>query len=414
MLIHTKPVFLLVLPFALVGIMVSLKPERPPNRWLPTVAQALVPIFLAFILCLPWGIRNYLIHKTVVPVCTVACWHLVCASMGEKDLLAKAMIEYVYAPEREGFAEGDYFREGMDMSRKEFMANPLRVTAAGAARLVAGWTPWPPYRVFLPHAYLFPLKFKEKYLFPLPDFEGLLYLFLFAVIYAAVARRRQLTAATVLWLSPSTPVLAIVIGYALAHIIAIPLVQYRFVMEPVCVVLGVGFCAGLFGMTAERRAVPYQAWMILVLTAALSLIALAPFFIGKQHRAIDYSTFMASTTDALGFEELRKLQWRASGSLPAGTNVSMPGVVRHLKPDWSYPPNERFGIASPGAAAARLYVRLNATDTPLGTGEVRLNFKSGPLPMEGEAIIIHGQARTGTYKDLIIDVDTWRQLPAKR
>jgi len=148
-LIHTRPAFLLLLPIILVGTFWFLRDSlvgKLSSRLNFGLLIALVVIF-----CAPWLLRNYQRHGTMVPVCTLAGWHLGAHARSLDELPVDLMWNYIYDPSRRGYAEGDYFRETTSQSVQMALQQPVQTTVTGLARIVYSWGFEKPYiRLFLP------------------------------------------------------------------------------------------------------------------------------------------------------------------------------------------------------------------------------------------------------------------------
>lgn len=408
LLIHTKPAFLLALPFAIAGVAIEL---GGAGNVMARLAKSLLPLMIVIALCVPWGLRNYFIHRTFVPVCTVAGWHLVCASTSDRKLAVKELISYVYAPGREGFTEGDYFREGLSISRGAFLEAPAKVFMTGVARLAAAWAPWPPYRVCLPKAYCLPLRFGDLLVIPVPDFEGFGYVVAIALTAAVFLKRRNILAAVCSWLRLSRPVVVLVVGYVAVHVISIPMEQYLFVIEPLLVVLGIGLCMEIYQWGSEQAGHDSEAALMVMCAgvAALSLLLALPLIVGREVSVVEYPKGR-SHGQCLGIEDLRRLQWRAFGDIPSGTKASLAGVVKYSTRGWRYIEDDTRGEQCSDSSTAKLYVRLHSPDFPIGIGDARLNFPSQIAPKDGDAVIVRGSVATGRFKDFIVNVESWAPL----
>ncbi|MCK5843935.1 MAG: glycosyltransferase family 39 protein, partial [Victivallales bacterium] len=284
LLIHTRPVFLVVVPLLGPAIYFQLSKFKssggepssccgrgegegslsicPFNQLLNVLKtdcrvkllKSILPIVLIALLCLPWGIRNYRIHKTIVPVCTIAGWHIASNGSFDMKLSLKFLMDHIYAPKHRGFTEGDYFVLGRRLFLDSFFEHPVKLPFFGGVRLVRGWsTPAPWWRFLLPKAYVFPIKVGHSSIIPLPDFEGMIYLFVFANLAAFVFLRRRALSACVAVLHDFRGILVLCVGYAIVHIIGIPLIAYRFIVEPVAILFGVALIFEFYRAFRESR-----------------------------------------------------------------------------------------------------------------------------------------------------------------
>ena len=216
LLIHTRPVFLVALPFLFPAIWMQLSSTKKkkntlsPNeskkwhgikeklKWISSdrkikCIKSLIPILLIFLLCLPWGIRNYKKHKTIIPVSIIAGWHIASNINYDLKLSIQYLTDQLYAPEHRSFKEADHFNAAKSKIYEAFFDNPVKFTIFGFARLIYSWTPPGPfYRFILPRAYVFPIKVYDSYILPLPDFEGLIYLFIASTVLASICLMKKI------------------------------------------------------------------------------------------------------------------------------------------------------------------------------------------------------------------------------
>lgn len=465
LLIHTRPVFLLVVPFLIPAIYLqlskfnlkhlesssddgegsiekssSISPFKHLLNVLKTdssgkLLKTILPVALIALLCLPWGIRNYRIHKTIVPVCTIAGWHIASNGSFDMKLSLKFLTDHIYAPKHRGFTEGDYFVLGRRMFLESFLEHPVKLPLFGSVRLVRGWsTPAPWWRFLLPKAYLFPIRVGSSFIIPLPDFEGIIYLFVFANLAAfAFLRRRALLACLVVG-REFRGILVLCAGYALAHVIGIPLIAYRFIIEPLFIVFGVALFWEFYGVFRESRdsanlavsgvtcdTIPTRdvevastsgkggdIAILAVCALIINVALIIPAFHALDARTFDYAIFdkaRFATPKSLGYEALRSLQWKHLGSVPDGTRSTISGMVVYGTRGFRFDPDEYNPVKSAESASARLRVEYDFPGAPLGIGDVRLNFKKDQLPPDGEFVKVYGTVETGPFKELILNVE---------
>jgi hypothetical protein len=394
--------------------------------------KTILPVVLIALLCLPWGIRNYRIHKTIVPVCTIAGWHIASNGSFDMKLSLKFLTDHIYAPKHRGFNEGDYFVLGRRMFFDAFMDHPVKLPFFGFVRLVRGWSPPSPWwRIVLPKAYLFPIQIGKGIIVPLPDFEGFIYIFIFANIAVFLfAKRLRKVAAKVLFRTSREfrGIFLWLAGYALAHVIGIPLIAYRFIIEPVFIVFGVTLILGYWRCFRESRdsgesdllstslaqtepvdrgTKAYVA-ILAVFAILFNLFLIIPAFHLSFNRTCDYAfaDYPSDTTPkALDYAALRELQWKQLGNVPKGTRIVLAGMLVYGAPGFRFDSNEYNPVKSAKFASARLRVRYDSPGNPLGVGDVRLNFKRDELLPDGEFVKVYGTVETGPFKELIVNVE---------
>ncbi|MCK5845629.1 MAG: glycosyltransferase family 39 protein, partial [Victivallales bacterium] len=287
LLIHTRPVFMIALPFLIPAIYLQLSDfnrktdtseadgenhqstasasSRPIRNFLAFARadyrskcwKTLLPVFLIAMLCIPWEVRNYRIHKTVVPVCTIAGWHIASNGSFNMKLSLKFLTSHIYAPDHRAYSEGDFFALSRRMFFDSYLEHPFKLPFFGFIRLVRSWSPPLPWlRFFLPRAYVFPIQISNNAILPLPDFEGMIYLFIFANLAVFAFRRRfgkKVATAVARVFREFRGILILMAGYSLTHIIGIPLIAYRFIMEPLCLVFAVALMLEYWRIFREHR-----------------------------------------------------------------------------------------------------------------------------------------------------------------
>lgn len=453
LLIHTRPVFLLLIP--VVGLCAWL--ELAGGAWRVRLARAVLPAVLVLALCLPWGIRNWRLHQAVVPVCVTAGWHLVNRAQTTADLSVKFLTDYIYAPAHAKFAEGDYYREGMKLSGELFRREPFRVLGNGALRVIHGWIlPQSPFRFFLPRAYVRPVFLGERWFIPVPDAEGLLYLAVGLTVLGAVWWRRRWRQCVGTWFRQSRSLLLLLFAYAIVHILGFPLIQYRFIIEPVMLILGVGLVVGYLAVWRVGRASAAEICNLKseiapFLSAICSLPS--PFakatadrsvirspsceFRGAENLPLGFSALflvailtawgvrsdrpwlcypdLAVSPGQLNYRLARQGQWRNAGDLPPASRAAFAGVVRYSRPGLVFPADWAVAVPAAQGTVAMLYVncrdeRFAGTLGELGLGDCKLNFAGPTVPHDGDTIQVQGILKTGAYKDLILDVESWQKF----
>ena len=442
LLIHTRPVFLVALPFLIPAIYLQLSAKTDKkekrhwllNSWKQKLLKTLLPIAIIAILCLPWGIRNYKLHHTIVPVCTVAGWHIASNINFDLKLSIKYLMDNFFAPEHQHYTEGDFFDLSKRIFYKSIIEHPFKIPAFGLARLIYLWTPpaRPFYRFLLPKAYIFPINISDSIKLPFPDFEGFLYLLCFATFAAVCVIRKKTWPALLYILYRGRSLLIIVLGYSLVHIIGIPLISYRFLIEPLLLIFGTALLVKYFeifravkkceirnepntqssanlhstGNSGARR----DIITLITFTTILLLLTLLPLLYRGTPKTIEYKK---QNTNKITYTQLRNLQWQNLGNIPPDTKITLQGIVKYLHKGFKYPKEDYYAEKNAKFAAGRLYVRFGEKSNPLGIGDVRLNFPGSKIPKNGEAVTVTGTASTGLFKEIIIDVDTFEKLPQK-
>jgi hypothetical protein len=436
LLIHTRPVFMVAFPFMYAAVFVQLcfaeKNEKREDSaggrlcssaFRKTLIKAALPVLIAGLLCLPWIIRNYREHHTFVPVCTIAGWHIANNINFDLKLSIKFFVEGLYAPERKNFTEGDYFRLAKDEFYSAFFSNPAKFILYGIGRLVYLWSPPEPYlRIFNPAAYVFPLH-AGGITVPVPDFEGILYIFLTALIVMFFISgfsgiRSETGAALYKFRGP----LVLAGGYALVHIIGIPLIAYRLFVEPVFIILAVNILWGFFCRIKNIRFDDVKNGKMFKYLYPFSLFYL--YFIAFF---VMFLVFVPLLTPAYGFSfrypdiryedgvssyaQIRAEQWNSLGNIQPGTKIKVMGITRYIHPGFKFVTDDYYAVADKNFSAGRLFCRYGSAENPTGTGDVRLNFGKGiPVPENGRAVILEGTARSGIFKEIIINVTKWHYI----
>jgi 4-amino-4-deoxy-L-arabinose transferase-like glycosyltransferase len=437
-LIHTRPVFLLLVPALALAAWLQLRPAdeghaaaRPNLRGM-RLLKAAFPAALALLLCLPWGVRNHRLHQAVVPVCVTAGWHLVNRAQTVEDLSVKFLTDYIYDPAHVNFAEGDYYRQGMRLSRDLFWREPLRVLGFGTLRVIHGWLlPSSPWRPLLPRAYVRPVPLGTRgHVVPVPDAEGLLYLLGFCCLATLVWRPRQWLGDASPWLHRALPLLVLLAAYALVHVIGFPLVQYRFTIEPLLLILGSGLALRLLAPLANPKVAPRPPAAAATPTfpgtenlplacALLLLLAVVVAWTARSPRSPVHYSDATLPHGHLGYPETRQWQWQNLGNLPPDTKAAFVGIVKYSRPGLAFPAGLAVAVPQPGSAVAMLYVQAHDANAPsslaaLGIGDCKLNFPDRHVPKDGQAIAVSGSLTTGAYKDLILKVETWSAIPSNK
>jgi len=416
-LIHTRPVFLLLLPA--LGLAAWL--ELAGSAWRNRLIRATLLATLALILCLPWGIRNWRLHQAIVPVCVTAGWHLVNRAQTTADLSVSFLTDYIYEPAHAKFAEGDYYREGMKLSGKLFRHEPFRVLGNGCLRVIHGWIlPQTPWRWLLPRAYIRPVYFGSRWFVPVPDAEGLLYLFLALSAVAIYQLKRDWLKAMATWFRPARAALLLLAAYAAAHVLGFPLIQYRFIVEPLLLILGVGLAITLLTAMGWLRVAPASCEFrnpvnLLPTAATIALLSLLLFALPRSASPSQDYDPVSAPAGYIGYAAARQRQWQFRGELPPDTRAALAGVIKYRRTNLRFPSGQAAAVPDEQSAVAMLYVRYadrcaRSGIERLGDGDCKLNLPGQTTLRDGDAVFVQGTLHTGAYKDLILDVESWQKL----
>lgn len=408
LMIHTKPAFILALPFVCLAYYLYLKDVALFRR---RFAASILPGVIVLLLCVPWALRNYRIHNSVVPVCTVAGWHLYDTVLDLKELSPEPLMNFIYSPERSLFTETDYYNEGIRYFREKFLQNPLKSPFCGFIRLLASWLPQKPYlRIFLPHAYLMPLSVSDAFFIPLPDFEGVIYVFFILLTISFFLHGRILFRKDIrIWFVESKEIIIVTFAYLFSYSFGFPMTQYRFVAEPVLIVLGAGLISTLtFSSVKDKMSgrlfpILYSiliAFIVIILFTMSVNVNIEPF--RYPEKKLDGGVW--------DFASLHKFQRLNRGNLPVNAKIVEFGVVKYFKDDLEFQEDKNFAVKCGGSTVAKLYVGLYDPKAPMGTGDLKLNFAGRLVPLNGDNIIIYGRPMKGLYKDIIVNVENWENL----
>lgn len=437
-LIHLRPVFILVAPLIIPVLYLILQgtPRRKTSDktekqrfWNKKTVKIILPIFLVATLCAPWAIRNYRIHKELIPVCTIAGWHLGGTSVFDTELPVDSLMENIYSPEHKGFSEADYYTLARKMFFNALRQHPLLIPAFGAARLVIGWSPPGPWwRFALPKAYVFPIRTSYHIILPFLDFEGLLYIFAFVLLAGAILSRKQIPLAMRTTCGAAWPIAVLISAYAAAHIIGFPLPTYRFIIEPLIILLGCVALTHIALELAKTRAWNSEIWKSIAkgtkphtqtasmetkvvngAAAFFALLIIIPFLAHGDPNPTDYPEHLPSPP-MKNYAELRNIQWKRGGDIPAGTQAEISGVVRYLSPGYKHSLDDFFPVEDNDSVAARLFVEYASPKHPLGIGDVKVNFKKGDAPKEGDPVTLEGHVSSGAFKWIVIDPEKWTDI----
>jgi hypothetical protein len=454
LLIHVRPAFILVLPIFGWLVYKTRSKHPQPNAINPGLAVMLIIVF-----CLPWGFRNYLHHNTIVPVCTVAGWHVGSHARSLDELPIDMLWNYIYDPMRKGYTEGDYYREATGESIGLMFSHPFETTFTGISRIIGAWGFEKPYiRFFLPRSYVYPIYLRQSFFLPMIDFEGICYITLALAVAFGLKNRRRLRSKIKLWWAKSWTIVAIVGFYVAVHTISIPMIQYRVIIEPLIIILFVGLIFHFAGMARRGGPRPYRVPDSLgqvnpkcplehlkhsskpaermyhqrnrdgfLVTASrvpvgAAIILTALFFFnyvfayGGSRPVVSYSELLKESLPAkdethLTYEELREIQWQNLGNIPGRPKARMAGVVRYISKGFQFPSSQIIAIKRSGYAAS-LFVRKYDPASPFGVGDIKLNFsRIGSHLREGDRIVVSGHASVDPFKEIVVDVEEYQILP---
>jgi len=207
-----------------------------------------------------------------------------------------------------------------------------------------------------------------------------------------------------------------IFGYLSIHVIAIPFPQYRFLVEPLILILLSSLSVNLI-LSQEKIQPNYEhnriAYFVNFIPITLLVIIFIPLIIPVKKCIVTYP----ANTDynyPLSYDDLRELQWKNRGILPENTKAKIAGRIRYIAKGYSFVSN---GISpaekKENFAVGNLYVLENSALFPLGKGDVKLNFMGEKIPGENEWIVCYGAVRNGILRDILMDVDNWEKINEK-
>lgn len=450
LLLHTRPVFLVILPLLLPAIWLQLSSKHEEkvnektkkegfwwllNNWKIKCYKSILPIIVIALLCSPWMIRNYRLHNVAVPVCIIAGWHIASNENPDMKLSIKYLTDQLYAPGRENFTEGDYFASAKKILFKTFWHNPLKFIGFGIARLVYSWSPPGPfYRFISPKAYVFPIKIFNGYILPLPDFEGMIYLFIFSTLCLLFVAGWKVFGSWLHIFYRARGIVILMAAYTSVHIIGPPLIAYRFLIEPLILIILIQIASQYARMLKKRfpqaknpivKIIYYfaaeksknksknQNTKLITLYSIMFILGCAlilPFFHKPKPFKHTYFAPLLPNEKVLTYSQLRDMQWQNRGDIKENTIAKIQGQIRYAHPGFKYINDDYYAIKTPDCNAARLYVLYGDSKHPLGIGDIRLNFPGSVKVENGNVISVTGKASTGPFKEIILDVMDYQVL----
>lgn len=457
-LIHVRPVFLPLVPVVAGAGYLCLRSKessRAAARW--AVVLALVTVLG----CVPWLVRSRVVLGRVVPVSSVSGWHLLAGARSLDGLPLDTLRRYAFG--YPGKREGELFWQGVREAARTLAERPAVCVAAGVVRLWRSWGMPGWYRRFWrPRAYVVPVPLgtaragalPERWV-PLVDFEGLVYLGAMFALWAALSGRRR-RVPWGWWWRRCGPLLLVVAGYVVVHVLAIPFVQYRLYVEPLvvaCGVVAVGCVLrpeGVLGRGrswTERGEVPEapvgvgrlggrrRGWLVVgavllvagwwtayrrhwvrEVPAAVGEAQARQYFSRRRPRA--FSEWKRQPV--LTFEDVRRYQYGHAGAVDGlvGRWVLWRGELGYSGPGFRYVPVSRgegaegsvevWGLSrEPGWSVVRLVVGRDAARGNFGVGDVRVSVPEAlpPNVMERPGAVLGRIAGTDLFGGVVIEAE---------
>ncbi|HOK04808.1 MAG TPA: hypothetical protein P5105_00910 [Victivallales bacterium] len=419
LLIHTRPAFLPLLFLFPVILFFKFNSNAVLRR---RVILSFSPMILILLLCFPWFLRNYLIHKTIVPVIVIPAWHTFESANTNISLEIQKTLDIIYAPDHKGWTEGEYFNYGRNKSLELFKKYHIKILFFGAYRIFRAWC-FPDFykRIFHPKAYFNPIYIYGKFFLLLIDFEGIVYLFLISLLFAILAKKRREIFCSMkkvifekLWLILFT------FFYLGVHIIAIPFPQYRFLVEPIIMIFLFGLILNTLIIKNEKYSMLFEndrapdCKFVNVLSIIISIIIFIPLVIPHSSEKVKYNFSSKESEGFLSYESLRILQWENYGLLPPVKGI-IAGRIRYISHNFRFVESGLSpAVKDNSCSVGKLYVEENSPQAPFGKGDVKLNFLTKKIPDNNDYIICSGHMTNGIFRDLIMNVTDWKLLYEKK
>jgi hypothetical protein len=143
----------------------------------------------------------------------------------------------------------------------------------------------------------------------------------------------------------------------------------------------------------------------------MGIFLLVPFLWKSKADSVSYSG-CEKNKGYMTYSQLRDLQWRSSGDLERGLKTKLCGIVKYPKKGLKFKPGTATAEKAEGAFISRLFIKKFDKEEPLGKGDVKLNFNKQQFPEDGAAVMVEGEASVGKFKDIIVDVQSWKKLKA--
>ncbi len=408
-LIHTRPSFLPLI--VILPVIIFMKKSRESKSVKENITRALAPVIIIMILCLPWTWRNYNIQKTIIPVIVVPVWHTLESTETNLELSADAAMDFIYAPEHEGWSEGIYFNQARHKVLSIFQQHHFKILVFGAIRILKAWC-FPDFykRFFLPQAYFNPVPLWKDFFIPLPDFEGIVYLFFLTLIVTIFFKRERIKGKIKEFLLDKLWLIIFIGAYLAVHLVAVPFPQYRFIIEPLIIIFLSGIITEIF--LPNEKIAPPPLQFITPMAILLSLAMILPLSVPRENTPIHYPK---SPSNFQSYRDLRKKQWENLGQLPNQTLFFAQGRIRYIRHGFKF-----IGEGSSPAeknenwTVAKLYVNENSEQYPLGIGDLKLNIRGNIILNDGDYMSCIGIAKTGIFRELIMDVENWEIISEKK
>jgi hypothetical protein len=258
---------------------------------------------------------------------------------------------------------------------------------------------------------------------PVPDFEGILYIFLLGtivMIFISGFSRTKSETGTALYKFRGPLILSA--GYALVHIIGIPLIAYRLFIEPVFVILAVNILWGFFCRIKKIRPndekagkmfkyiYPFSLFYLYFIAVFVLFLVFLPLLLPASGFSFKYPDIRYKD-GVSSYAQIRNQQWNNLGNILPDSKIKVMGITRYIHPGFKFVTDDYYAEADKNFSAGRLFCRYGSEENPTGTGDMRLNFKHAiPVPQNGRAVTLEGSARSGIFKEIIINVTKWHYI----
>lgn len=419
LLLHGRPAFLLMIPF----LPLIMHRKKLTRNWYKESRKHIAVTLFIVLLCVPWGIRNYRHHGTIVPVCTIAGWHVGAHARKLTELPIELLWEYIYNPVKKEYSEGDYYREATQESIQLMLSSPFETSISGMVRIIYAWGfSQPIIRIFLPRSYIYPVSLSPSFFLPMIDFEGVVYLSFIGLIACVRLKKRRAKLGIRAWWGNVSVIIIFLSIYVVVHSLSIPMIQYRFIIEPVIMILLLGLFFSIFDPINGNKkwgrrigsliGVPMSCFCLVFLVFLGLYTCVYGDQMKKSSNYQDSNVFQGMQNSPLSVDYLglREIQWQNRGNLPMPVRATVIGVVKYMASGYRFP-NDQIPALAHSGTVAKLFVRKFDPQRPLGIGDLKLNFL-GPISSirNGQRILVTGVASVDPFKEIIIDVDHYRIL----